>query len=136
VSVIGQRRRARVGRVWRLCLQALLPGFLLHEAAHWLVAKHVAVDARLAVTPGWRVVCAHAWDRAPAWRRVAVAFAPLAFALLALPGASLVVGAWLTGGALSTAVACWAWLNLLVLGAPSGGDLRLAIRPPGADTES
>lgn len=135
MSVFDQRRRARVGRVWRLCLQALLPGFLLHEAAHYLAAQWVAVDARLLATPRWRLACAHAWDDAPAWRRVIVAFAPLGLALLALPGASLVVGAWLTGGAVTTAVACWAWLNLLVLGAPSGGDLRLALQSPVADKD-
>jgi|APHM01.1.fsa_nt_gi hypothetical protein len=133
MSYVSQYHRQTAGRVWRLLLQCCLPGFLLHEAAHWLVARVVAVDARLLVTPGWRVTCASAWneDCDTVARRSAVAFAPVAWALAALPGVALVVGAVLdTGSAVAIAVTCWGWLNLLVLGAPSPSDFLLAARSP------
>jgi hypothetical protein len=133
MSVISRRQRRRAARGWRLALQALLPGFLLHEAAHWLVATVVADGARLVVTPGWRVTTATVWsdDCDGVARRSMVALAPLGFAVAALPGVALVVGSVLDSGApVAIAAACWGWLNLLVLGAPSTSDLGLILESP------
>jgi len=133
MSVISRRQRRRAARGWRLALQALLPGFLLHEAAHWLVAAVLADGARLLVTPGWRVTTATVWsdDCDGVVRRSMVALAPLGFAIAALPGVALVVGGVLESGApVAIAAACWGWLNLLVLGAPSTSDLALILQSP------
>jgi|APHM01.1.fsa_nt_gi hypothetical protein len=133
MSYVSQHHRRRAGRVWRLVLQAVLPGFLLHESAHYLAAVAVAEDARLLVTPRWRVTCATVWNGTcdGVMRRALVAFAPLLFGLAALPGVALVVGAVLeTGSPVAIAVGCWGWLNLLVLAAPSESDFHLALSSP------
>lgn len=132
MSVISRRQRRRAARGWRLALQALLPGFLLHEAAHWLVATVVADGARLLVTPGWRVTTATVWSGGcdGIIRRSMVALAPLGFAIAALPGVALVVGSVLDSGGPVAGAVVWGWLNLLVLGAPSTSDLALILQSP------
>lgn len=121
-------RRMRIGRAWRLALQAIIPGFLLHEAAHWLAAHVVADGGRLMRAPSGRaqVVTAWAGGEQDVWRRVVVAFAPFGFALVALPGVAVVVGGAVSGGGMRALVACWGWGNLLALGGLSLSDLRLA----------